>query len=146
MISFRKPKTADVDRILELIESNSNVLAPNNRMIYYLCCTIFSELSLLIERDKTLIGFAAVLTDSNNKITWIHQLAIAYNFRKLGYASALLKKIEGNIRNDYTSINSIKLAVKSDNYPAKSLYAKLDYELKEFDNTINMEIYEKKII
>jgi len=146
MIKIRSVTIADIDSIVNLVSLNADVLRPNNKMIYYLCCTIFRKYSFLAVDENTPLGFLFAFKDSEKQCIWIHQFAVDPDKQTRGIGTKLLRKLESEIKENETSPNFIKLAVKPDNYKAKEFYLNHEFKFLKLEECINMEIFEKQII
>lgn len=141
----RQLQRNDLEAVISLIETNSSVLAPNNRMIYYITCNVFTEYSFVAEDRGEIVGIALVFSAEGINNLWLHQLAISPDFRRKGIAYRLMATLEEKLKSENSTFIGIRLAVKEDNLPAKALYEKIDYIFIEKDAQIGMEIYQKNI-
>lgn len=142
---IRQIELKDLDNIISIIKANEKILQQNNRMFYYLCCTVFSRYSFISLIDEKPIGILISFKDSYNKYIWVHQLAILPEFQSHGHGITLIKSFFNKVISDNEAIGEIRLSVRKDNIAAKKMYQKLGFNFIKFDDLLNMEIYYLKI-
>jgi|ERR1035437_7134379 N-acetylglutamate synthase-like GNAT family acetyltransferase len=144
MIEIINTKLDYLDSIEAIADSARDRIAPNNRMIYFLCCTIFSKFSFIALKDGIPIGFLLAFPKLESKLLWLHQIAIYPNERSQEVGSKLLQKLETLIVEE-KSIKIFRCAIRTENQISKSFFTKNGYRFIETDPFIKMEIFEKQI-
>jgi hypothetical protein len=114
MLKIENTKVEHLESIKEIAINASPFLVANNHMIYYLCCTVFSQYSFVIKRDEKIIGYLFSMKDSADKYIWIHQLAIIRNERKSFATAFLIKALINKLKNEST-IRILRFAIRNDN-------------------------------
>ena len=143
MLNIRNMNTGDMQAVIDIVTANDTILAPNNKMIYYLCSTVFENFSFIAANEKQIVGFVCGFPDFVHQYIWIHQFAVHPDQKRRGTGLILLKHLEKATANCKFSIKKLKLAVKKDNFIAKHFYSKNDFHFLHFDEVIDMEIYQK---
>ena len=144
MIKIENAKLEYLDHIETIAKSSDEYLVPNNRMIYYLCCTIFSKYSYVALKNEAPIGYLFTMAASDRKLLWLHQIAIEPNERSKGIANQLIQQLENTLLLN-KDIETLRCAIRTDNLPSKNFFVKHGYEFYEIDSFINMAIFEKKL-
>ena len=148
-----------LDKIIEISKNSGGFMAQNNRMIYYLCCTVFSKYSFIaIKKDnneENVVGFIFVVRDSYSRYLWIHQLAVMPDEKEKLAAGSLIHKLL-HIIDEEKLINGLRFAIRTDNKLSYSIamnfnnksFAKKGYSCKslgiseELSQNFNMEVFE----
>lgn len=138
---IRQIEIDDLDDLIKLVRSNNTVLQENNRMFYFLSCTVFKKFSFIYFEQEQPIGFLIAFKDSYDKFIWIHQMAISPSFQGKGYGKKLAHYLLKTLKAADEGIDQVRLSVKRDNYAAKKLYSTLGFQFLKFEDSINMEIY-----
>lgn len=137
------------------IADNSQFIQPNNHMMYYLCCTIFSNYSFVALKNNEVIGYLFCFTDSQNEYVWIHQISVIENEQGRKIASRLLKTLGDKLIKE-SRIKKIRFTTRTDNHKVynkaieftKNSFLGINYKVESLgiDKTINteneMEIFE----
>lgn len=133
-----------LDDVVNLAESSSEFLVPNNRMIYYLACTVFSKYSFVAIKENVPAGFLFSVPNMEARYIWLHQIAVNQADRRIGIGSQLIDKLEELIsREGY--FDTVKCAIKSNNSASKTLFSSHGYSCLGTDDYLNMEIFEKHL-
>lgn len=143
MLKIEPVNINHLDSLISLANANIGKLTPNNRMIYYLCCTVFNDCSFLAIQDLKPIGFIFAMPDVSMTSYWIHQIAVHPKYIGMGVGFRLITRLEKEIEKKRKDLVTIRLAVKKENLVAKQFYKKLNYQLVKFDSWVEMEIFEK---
>lgn len=147
MIEICQVNKSHIGQIRFIANSCRDIIAPNNKMIYYLCCTVFSKFSFIAFKDNQPVGFIFSMLDAVQQSIWIHQIAVIPTEQGLGIGSKLLGAVEKALEsNKRVKPNQIRLAVKQDNHKAKDFYNKFNYQNMGTEDIIRMEIFCKKMV
>ena len=148
---------------IESIAREAKFIAVNTRMIYYLCCSIFSKYSFVAIRqneqnDKTVVGYLCSFPDSEFKFLWIHQLVVSQNKQNIRAAGSMFGQLV-NILKKEGKIKSIRFAIRKDNpasyvlatKPSRNSFLGTNYNCKslgvqkELSNDYEMDIFEVEL-
>jgi len=127
-----------LDALHELSLSNSDILKPNTKMLYYIIGKFFSDISFIALDNDIMAGFI-VAFEKNNTI-WLHQLAVNKTHRNQGIATKLIKCLEKKVPG-----KTIEFSVKEANHRAIKLYESLGYKKLGYHEQIQQVIYRKNI-
>ena len=155
MMKIENTKLEYLTDIENIAINSSTYMVPNNHMIYYLCCTVFTKYSFIAIKNNTVIGYLFAFADSQQRFIWIHQLAVIKEEQRKIYTGHLVKKLI-EVVIDENKINLLRFAVRKDNKQSYNIatnsYRKnifgVEYESKSLgvDKTIStnfdMEIFE----
>jgi GNAT superfamily N-acetyltransferase len=144
MITIVKANLDYLDDIEKTARISNEYMVPNNRMIYYLCCTVFSKYSLVALKDDVAIGYLFAFPDSGLNFIWIHQLAVIPEERNKGIGGRLLYKLKSEMEKD-NNIKTIRFAVRKENLASWRIAAKHNCRCFGIDPYINMEVFEKQL-
>ena len=137
-ITYKNLELTYLDELHALSCSNSDVLKPNTKMLYFIIGNYFSNISYIALENNKMVGFL-VAFQQENKI-WLHQIAVDKNFRKKGIASKLLNMLEEKLVDA-----TIEFSVKENNSNAIRLYESIGYKKIKYNEQIDQIIYSKKI-
>jgi hypothetical protein len=144
---------------IENIANNSNeYMVPNNHMIYYLCCTVFSKYSFVAIKNNIVIGYLFAFANSQEEFIWIHQLAVIKGEQKKICTGYLIKKL-AKVLMDENKIKTLRFIIRKDNGPSYNIASNfnrrnlfgIEYETKslgvdkKISKDFEMEIFEIKI-
>lgn len=127
------------------LANNSSFIVPNSKMIYYLCCTVFSEYSFVAINNNILVGYLFAMPDWENQLIWLHQMSIDKKYTNRGIGSEIFKKFESIVKTKH-HFRFLRCAIRTDNIPSKKIALKFGYHLLNHDIQLDMDIYEKEII
>jgi len=137
-ITYKNLELTYLDELHALSCSNSDVLKPNTKMLYFIIGNYFSNISYIALENNKMVGFL-VAFQQENKI-WLHQIAVDKNYRNKGIATTLISHLENNL-----SGISIEFSVKESNLNAIRLYESLGYKKVVYNEQIDQVIYSKKV-
>lgn len=144
MIRIETVKLEYLNYIENIANSSSEYLVPNNHMIYYLCCTVFSKYSFIAFKNDAPIGYLFSVPEFDAKYIWLHQIAVTQENRHTGVGSQLVFEFEKLILKE-KCFKTIRCAIKPDNLPSKTFFLKHSFKSLGLDSYISMEIFEKQI-
>jgi hypothetical protein len=99
---------------IKRIANDSSFIQANNHMIYYLCCTTFSNYSFVAKKNNEIIGFLFCFNDSSNEYVWIHQVAVVQK-EQGGKTNVLLLQELGKKIIRENKIKKVRFATRIDN-------------------------------
>ena len=85
------------------------------------------ELLLIAEIDQTLVG--AVIAGFDGVRGWIYHLAVAPEYRRRGFATALVRAAEDGLRR--LGCPKVNLQVRAANYDVVAFYQSVGYKVEE---------------
>jgi GNAT superfamily N-acetyltransferase len=132
-----------LNHIERIARVSNEYMVPNNRMIYYLCCTVFTRYSFVAIKDHEPIGYLFAFSDSDSKYIWIHQLAVIPEERNKGIGGRLLIKLKRVLESE-NSIRIIRFAVRKENIPSWKIAIRQNCQSFGTDPYLDMEIFEKR--
>jgi len=137
----RSLKEGDLDAVISIIRANNSILQENNRMIYYLCCTVFSRYSFITFDAEKPIACILAFKDSYNTYLWVHQLAVIPEYQGKGIGIKLMKEAFQHLQQEGEELQEIRLAVRESNTNAIRLYERNGFRRIEHNVVIDMLIY-----
>lgn len=124
---FRKPVKDDGAAVWELIK-DSKVLDLNSSYSYLMWCDIFSETSIIAEKDGRTFGFISGYKNPNNmNKLFIWQVAVDASARGNGLATKMLRQLLK--REACKDIDYVEATVSPSNQPSQSLFRGLAKKL-----------------
>ncbi|MCT1903034.1 diaminobutyrate acetyltransferase [Oceanobacillus sojae] len=124
---FRKPVKDDGAAVWELIK-NSKVLDLNSSYSYLMWCDIFSETSIVAEKDGKTLGFISGYKNPNNQNKlFIWQVAVDASARGNGLATKMLLQLLK--RKACKDIDYVEATVSPANQPSQALFKGLAEKL-----------------
>jgi ribosomal protein S18 acetylase RimI-like enzyme len=137
------PGLSHLESIVNLAKEASFIV-PNTKMIYYLCCTVFSEYSFIATIDNKVCGYLYTMPDWENNFVWLHQIVVDKKCSRSGIGQGLINEFENYIKKK-NHFSFFRCAIKSINDPSKQLVTKFGYQFIGLDSYMDMELYEKNI-
>ena len=137
-ITYKNLELTYLDELHALSCSNSDVLKPNTKMLYFIIGNYFSNISYIALENNKMVGFLVAFQQENK--VWLHQIAVDKNYRSKGIATTLISHLENNL-----SGISIEFSVKESNLNAIRLYESLGYKKVVYNEQIDQVIYSKKV-
>ena len=135
------PRLEHLDEIVQLA-NDAEFIVPNTRMIYWMCCSIFSNFSFIAIEEDEIIGLLFALPDPNDNSLWVHQLFVKKEYQRQKVAERLSERLD-HLVVEGGGISSLRCAVKPNNLPSKSFVEKRDFILQKLDSHMDMYIYVK---
>ena len=125
---FRKPTKEDGAAVWQLIK-DTQVLDLNSSYSYLMWCEIFSETSIVAERDGHTVGFISGFINPNSPDSlFIWQVAVNASERGRGLATSMLREL---LKRSATSkVEFIEATVSPSNKPSQSLFKGLAEKLE----------------
>lgn len=124
---FRKPKKSDGGAVWELIK-HTGVLDLNSSYSYLMWCEIFSETSVVAERDGELVGFISGFMHPGHPTTlFIWQVAVDSSQRGQGLGTKMLFDLLN--RESSHDIEMVQATVSPSNLPSRKLFKGLAEKL-----------------
>lgn len=133
---FRKPTKEDGAAVWQLIK-NMQVLDLNSSYSYLMWCEIFSDTSIVAERDGQLVGFISGFIHPNStEILFIWQVAVNTSERGKGLATKMLRELL--TRRETNDVQFVEATVSPSNKPSQSLFKGL---AKKLDTNCDISDY-----
>lgn len=124
---FREPAKNDGAAVWELIKG-TKVLDLNSSYSYLMWCDIFSETSIVAEKDGEIFGFISGYKNPNNpNKLFIWQVAVDVSARGNGLATKMLRQLLK--RKASKNIDYVEATVSPSNQPSQSLFKGLAKKL-----------------
>ncbi len=149
---------------IENIARGAKYIVNNSRMIYYLCCTIFSKYSFVsIKQDKQnhkmVTGYLYSFPDAELKFLWIHQIVVIPSEQNSRATGLLISKLIDELKKE-GKIKSIRFAIRKDNEkshimatkPFRNSFLGTKYNCNslgvenELSNDFEMEIFKVELL
>ena len=133
---FRKPTKDDGAAVWQLIK-DTEVLDLNSSYSYLMWCEVFSETSIVADRDGRTVGFISgfINPDSQDSL-FIWQVAVNASERGKGLATSMLREL---LKRSATSrVDFIEATVSPSNIPSQSLFEGL---AKKLDTNCHISDY-----
>lgn len=125
---FRKPNKNDGSTVWQLIK-NTNVLDLNSSYSYLMWCDIFSETSIVAERDGDIVGFISGFLHPNATNTlFVWQVVVNETERGKGLGTKMLRQLLN--RTACEDVQYIEATVSPSNKPSQSLFKGLAKKLE----------------
>lgn len=116
---FRKPTKEDGAAVWELIK-DTKVLDLNSSYSYLMWCELFSDTSIVAEREGNTVGFISGFINPNSPDTlFIWQVAVNASERGRGLATKMLRQLLQRTDED---VQYIEATVSPSNKPSQSLF------------------------
>jgi hypothetical protein len=124
-IRIDHPTINQLEQIEYVAKNCGDFLVANNKMIYYLCCSVFSKTSFTISIENKVVAFLFAFPDSDNEFIWLHQIAVLEDVENnKRYGGILFKNFLELIFNmHYTAV---RFAIRKDNLNPLNLIFKMD--------------------
>lgn len=133
---FRKPTKEDGAAVWQLIK-DMKVLDLNSSYSYLMWCEIFSETSIVAEREGNIVGFISGFIHPNNRETlFIWQVAVNTSERGKGLATKMLRELL--IRSTSNNVQYVEATISPSNKASQSLFRGLAQKL---DTDCNVSDY-----
>lgn len=133
---FRKPTKEDGAAVWELIKG-TNVLDLNSSYSYLMWCEIFSDTSIVVEREGNTVGFISGFINPNSPDTlFIWQVAVNASERGRGLGTRMLRQLLN--RTACEDVQYVEATVSPSNKPSKSLFKGL---AKKLDTNCDISDY-----
>lgn len=133
---FRKPTKEDGAAVWQLIK-NMQVLDLNSSYSYLMWCEIFSDTSIVAERDGNTVGFISGFIHPNSPNTlFIWQVAVNTSERGKGLATKMLRELLN--RSASNDVQFVEATVSPSNKPSQSLFKGL---AKKLDTNCDISDY-----
>ncbi|MEC5425231.1 diaminobutyrate acetyltransferase [Virgibacillus sp. C22-A2] len=124
---FRKPDKSDGASVWELIK-HTGVLDLNSSYSYLMWCEIFSETSIVAEKDEEIIGFISGFIHPDNPDTlFIWQVAVNESERGKGLGTRMLFQLLN--RTACKDVHYVEATVSPSNTPSQLLFKGLSKKL-----------------
>ncbi|QKY68648.1 diaminobutyrate acetyltransferase [Lentibacillus sp. CBA3610] len=125
---FRKPTKDDGADVWELI-NNTGVLDLNSSYSYLMWCEIFSETSIVVEREDNTVGFISGFIHPDQPDTlFIWQVAVDASERGSGLATRMLYQLLK--REGCGEVNHVEATVSPSNTASQQLFRGLAKKLR----------------
>jgi len=132
---FRKPTKKDGAAVWQLIK-DMKVLDLNSSYSYLMWCEIFSETSIVAEREGNTVGFISGFINPNSPDTlFIWQVAVNASERGRGLATKMLRQL---LKRTSDEVEYVEATVSPSNKPSQSLFKGL---AKKLDTNCNISDY-----
>ncbi|OZU90591.1 diaminobutyrate acetyltransferase [Virgibacillus indicus] len=133
---FRKPTKEDGAAVWELIKG-TNVLDLNSSYSYLMWCEIFSDTSIVVEREGDTVGFISGFINPNSpNALFIWQVAVNASERGRGLGTRMLRQLLN--RRACEDVQYVEATVSPSNKPSKSLFKGL---AKKLDTNCHISDY-----
>ncbi|GAB4073988.1 diaminobutyrate acetyltransferase [Barrientosiimonas marina] len=127
-LGFRKPSKEDGASVWELI-NQTGVLDLNSSYSYLMWCEIFSETSVVVERDEKIVGFISGFIHPDEPETlFIWQVAVDESERGSGLATRMLYQLLK--REGCEEVNHVEATVSPSNIASQQLFKGLAKKLR----------------
>ncbi|WP_188456944.1 diaminobutyrate acetyltransferase [Virgibacillus oceani] len=127
-IQFRKPNKDDGAAVWELVK-HTGVLDVNSSYSYLMWCEIFSETSIVVEREGETVGFISGFINPNTPNTlFIWQVAVHESQRGKGLGTKMLFELLN--RTFCKDIQYVEATVSPSNIPSQHLFMGLAKKLE----------------
>ncbi|MEN1967151.1 diaminobutyrate acetyltransferase [Lentibacillus sp. N15] len=124
---FRKPEKNDGAAVWELVK-NTGVLDLNSSYSYLMWCEIFSETSIVVEKDGDIVGFiSGFINPKNVNRLFIWQVAVDESQRGNGLGTRMLFELLE--REGCRDIEYVEATVSPSNIPSQHLFLGLAKKL-----------------
>ncbi|MFC2947356.1 diaminobutyrate acetyltransferase [Virgibacillus sediminis] len=135
-IHFRKPNKDDGASVWELIR-HTGVLDLNSSYSYLMWCEIFSDTSVVAEKDGQIVGFISgyIRPDQPNTL-FIWQVAVHEEGRGRGLGTKMLFKLLN--REASKDVTYVEATVSPSNTPSQNLFKGL---AKKLDTNYEIDAY-----
>jgi L-2,4-diaminobutyric acid acetyltransferase len=132
---FRKPTKEDGAAVWQLIK-DMKVLDLNSSYSYLMWCEIFSDTSIVAEREGNTVGFISGFINPNSPDTlFIWQVAVNASERGRGLATKMLRQLLNRTPED---VEYVEATVSPSNIPSQSLFKGL---AKKLDTNCDISDY-----
>ncbi|WP_164217189.1 diaminobutyrate acetyltransferase [Virgibacillus sp. YIM 98842] len=132
---FRKPTKEDGAAVWELIKG-TKVLDLNSSYSYIMWCEIFSETSIVAEREGKTVGFISGFINPNSPDSlFIWQVAVNASERGKGLATKMLRQL---LHRTEEEVQYVEATVSPSNKPSQSLFKGL---AKKLDTNCDISDY-----
>ena len=132
---FRKPTKKDGAAVWQLIK-DMKVLDLNSSYSYLMWCEIFSDTSIVAEREGNTVGFISGFINPNSPDTlFIWQVAVNASERGRGLATKMLRQL---LKRTSEQVEYVEATVSPSNKPSQSLFKGL---AKKLDTNCDISDY-----